>query len=92
MSETERVYRILVINPGSTSTKVSLFENEKSRFEHSLFHDAPELLRYPHVNGQMPFRYGVIMDMLRREGVAPEDIDVFVGRGPHPARGRYEGG
>ena len=81
MSETERVYRILVINPGSTSTKVSLFENEKSRFEHSLFHDAPELLRYPHVNGQMPFRYGVIMDMLRREGVAPEDIDVFVGRG-----------
>ena len=77
----DNVYRILVINPGSTSTKVSLFENETSRFEHSLFHDAPVLLKYPHVNDQMPFRYGVILDMLREEGVPPESIDVFVGRG-----------
>ena len=74
-------YRILVINPGSTSTKVSLFEGEKLRFERSLFHDAPELLQYPHVNGQMPFRYGVILDMLKKEGVDPAEIDVFVGRG-----------
>ena len=77
----KQTYRILVINPGSTSTKVSLFENEKPRFERSLFHDAPELLRYPHVNGQIPFRYGVILDMLKEEGVEPGDIDVFVGRG-----------
>ena len=81
MSETEKIYKILVINPGSTSTKVSLFENESVRFEHSLFHDAPQLLRYPHVNDQMPFRYRVILDMLGEEGVDPEDIDVFVGRG-----------
>ena len=74
-------YKLLIINPGSTSTKVSLFENEKSLFEHSLFHDAPELLKYPHVNDQMPFRYQVIMDMLKNEGVDPKDIDVFVGRG-----------
>lgn len=78
---TERSFLILVINPGSTSTKVSLFSNEKLVFERSLFHDAPELLKYPHVNDQMPFRAGVILDMLKAEGVAPEDIDVFVGRG-----------
>ena len=77
----ERIYRILVINPGSTSTKVSLFENETLRFDRSLFHDAPELLKYPHVNDQTPFRYRVILDMLGEEGVPPEDIDVFVGRG-----------
>ena len=77
----DRIFRILVINPGSTSTKVSLFENENSRFEHSLFHDAPVLLQFPHVNDQIPFRYGVILDMLREEGVPPESIDVFVGRG-----------
>ena len=75
------VYRILVINPGSTSTKVSLFDNETKVFEHSLFHDAPELLKFPHVNGQMPFRYKVIMDMLKEENVDPSSIDVFVGRG-----------
>ncbi len=74
-------WKLLVINPGSTSTKLSLFENETKLFEHSLFHDAPELLKYPHVNDQIPFRYGVIMEMLREENVAPETIDVFVGRG-----------
>ncbi|MBP5253931.1 MAG: butyrate kinase [Lachnospiraceae bacterium] len=73
--------KILVINPGSTSTKVSLFEDEREVFTKSLFHDAPVLLRFPHVNGQVPFRYRVILDMLEEEGVDPSDIDVFVGRG-----------
>ncbi len=81
MSDAQKTWKLLIINPGSTSTKVSLFENERVRFEHSLFHDAPELLKYPHVNLQMPFRYRVILDMLREEGVDPAEIDVFVGRG-----------
>ena len=33
--------KLLVINPGSTSTKVSLFEDEACLFEESVFHDAP---------------------------------------------------
>ena len=74
-------YRLLVINPGSTSTKVSLFENETSAFEKSLFHDSSVLLSFPHVNDQMPFRRGVILDMLSAEGVDPKSIDAFVGRG-----------
>lgn len=73
--------RLLIINPGSTSTKVSLFEGEKSLFEHSLFHDSDVLLKFNHVNDQMPFRYDVIIDMLKEEGVDPESIDAFVGRG-----------
>lgn len=81
MTDTQRKYKLLVINPGSTSTKVSLFENEKEVFERSLFHDAPVLLQYPHVNDQIPFRYQVILDMLRDEKVDPREIDVYVGRG-----------
>ena len=77
----EKTYRLLIINPGSTSTKISLFENERSVFEESIFHDAPELLKYPHVNLQEPFRYQVIVDMLHEHGYDPADIDVFVGRG-----------
>ncbi len=77
----EKKFKLLIINPGSTSTKVSLFENETVLFERSLFHDAPELLKFPHVNDQIPFRYGVILDMLKEEGYDPADIDVFVGRG-----------
>ena len=77
----DKTFRILVINPGSTSTKVSLFENEKAVFGKSLFHDASVLLKFPHVNDQVPFRLRVIVDMLKAEGVAPESIDAFVGRG-----------
>ena len=81
MDASQKSYKLLIINPGSTSTKVSLYENERSLFEKSLFHDAPVLLQYPHVNDQIPFRYQVILDMLKAEGVDPADIDVFVGRG-----------
>jgi len=77
----KNVHRILVINPGSTSTKVSVFENERPVFERNLFHEASELLKFGHVNGQMPFRRDVIMAALGESGIAPETIDAFVGRG-----------
>ena len=80
-TDMEKEYKLLIINPGSTSTKISLFVNEKELFEKSRFHDAPVLLQFPHVNGQVPFRYRVILEMLEEEGVDPADIDVFVGRG-----------
>jgi len=77
----KNTYRILVINPGSTSTKVSLFDNEQLVFERGLFHDSSVLLTFPHVNDQMDFRRGVILDMLTAEKVEPISIDAFVGRG-----------
>jgi butyrate kinase len=77
----EKVYRLLIINPGSTSTKISVFENDRSIFEQSRFHDAPILLQYPHVNNQVPFRYEVLLDMLKEGGIDPASIDVVVGRG-----------
>ncbi len=73
--------KILVINPGSTSTKVSLFEDEKVVFEKNLFHEADILLSFGHVNDQLGFRYDVIEQMLKDEGVDPDSIDAFVGRG-----------
>lgn len=80
--------KLLIINPGSTSTKVSLFEDEQKLFEESIFHDAPVLLRFPNVNDQVPFRKHLIIDMLLSHGVDPSDIDVYVGRGgsAHPQK------
>ena len=48
--------KILVINPGSTSTKVSLFDDEKVVFKKNLFHEAAALLAFAHVNDQLPLR------------------------------------
>lgn len=72
---------LLIINPGSTSTKISLFRDREMLFTESLFHDAPELMRYADVNDQVPFRKGVILDFLAKHGYRPEQVDVFVGRG-----------
>ena len=73
--------KLLVINPGSTSTKVSLFENRQVLFEENIFHDAPELLRFPTVNDQMDFRKALILSLLEKHGCPVEETDVFVGRG-----------
>lgn len=73
--------KLLVINPGSTSTKVSYFEDEKNVYTESIFHDAPELLKYPTTNDQLPMRMQVIVDFLAHHSMTPADMDVFVGRG-----------
>ena len=77
----QTVYKMLVINPGSTSTKVSYFENERNVYTESIFHDAPELLAYPTVNDQIPLRRRVVEDFVRSHGLRMEDMDAFVGRG-----------
>lgn len=74
-------YKILVINPGSTSTKISLFHNETRLFTTNVFHDAPVLLQYPTVNEQLPYRKKVILEFLEQNGVDIKEINVFVARG-----------
>lgn len=76
-----KTYKLLVINPGSTSTKVSYFENHENKFTESIFHDAPVLLQYKTANDQIPMRRAVIEDFLHSHDLKAEDIDVFVGRG-----------
>ncbi|MCR4634376.1 MAG: butyrate kinase [Erysipelotrichaceae bacterium] len=73
--------KLLIINPGSTSTKLSIYEDEEKLAEASYFHDAPELLKYPHVNAQIPFRKRVIDTFAEENRFKLEDVDVFVGRG-----------
>ena len=70
--------KLLIINPGSTSTKISVFEDEKELFTESIFHDAPVLLQYKTTNDQLPFRTEVVLEFLKRHDVSIEDIDVFV--------------
>lgn len=73
--------KLLVINPGSTSTKVSYFEDERNVCTESIFHDAPELMRYPTCNDQLPMRRQVLLDFMAAHQIDPREIDVFIGRG-----------
>lgn len=77
----ERIYKVMVINPGSTSTKVALFENEKCIFSRSVFHDSSELLKLGTINDQLQYRMNVTRKFLEDSGVDLHELDAVVGRG-----------
>jgi len=77
----EKKYRILVINPGSTSTKVAIYENEQEVFLQSITHSSLELERFKHISDQHDFRKQVIETMLRDKEISLKEFDAVVGRG-----------
>ena len=77
----ERIYRIFAINPGSTSTKLSLFENRKNIFTTDVFHDSSVLLTFPTINDQLDYRMEVIYKFLEEDHIDMTGIDAVVGRG-----------
>ncbi len=77
----ENNYRILVLNPGSTSTKVGLFEGETCVFSKTVNHDASVLAGFETVSDQLPYRRDTILELLDANGVELESVDAFVGRG-----------
>ena len=76
-----RTYRIFMINPGSTSTKLSLFENDKNIYTTDVFHDSKILLSFPTINDQLDYRMKVIYDFLKEDHIDLTGIDAVVGRG-----------
>lgn len=79
--EDHKVYRIFVINPGSTSTKVSLFENDTNVVTDSVFHDSSLLRQFPTINDQLPYRMQVLEQFLKENRIDLNGIDAVVGRG-----------
>ena len=71
-------YRIFAINPGSTSTKIAMFEGEKCIFSKNVAHDASELAKYPDMPAQLPYRRDMILDILKEQGLTLEGMDAFV--------------
>ena len=74
-------YKIFVINPGSTSTKLAYFEDEEKKFETSIFHDAPELEKLGPVRNQLGHRLGLIKQFIKDNDIDLTDVDAIVGRG-----------
>lgn len=81
MNNNSKIYRILIINPGSTSTKLSLFENENNLFTTDVFHDSSVLRRFPTINDQLDYRMDVVRNFLKQNAIDLTGIDAIVGRG-----------
>jgi butyrate kinase len=73
--------RILVLNPGSTSTKLALYDGPECTFEDRIAHTTLDLSRFGSVWDQYEYRKGLILEFLEDRGVALESLDAVVGRG-----------
>lgn len=86
------MHKILVINPGSTSTKVAIYEDNEQLDLFSVRHSVEKLIQFPHVIDQFDFRYKLIMSTLKEKGIKLE-FSIVMGRGgmlPPVKSGIYE--
>lgn len=74
-------YKILIINPGSTSTKIGVYEDEKEILEETLRHSTEEISKYATIFDQREFRKEVILKVLKDKNFDIKTLDVVVGRG-----------
>ncbi len=75
------MYRVLIINPGSTSTKVALYKGEHPIFVETIPHSADEIAAFPHIADQYAFRRDAVLTLLDEQGVRLDSLDAVVGRG-----------
>ena len=75
------MYRIFVINPGSTSTKIAIFDDDSCVFDVNIPHSPDELSKFPKIINQYQWRYDIIKSIIDKRGVPSNSINAFVGRG-----------
>lgn len=72
--------KILVINPGSTSTKMAVYQDEKPVLLRNISHSAEQLAPFGNITEQQDFRRQLVIDELERSDI-PLDFDAVIGRG-----------
>ncbi|MCX8094983.1 MAG: butyrate kinase [Caldisericia bacterium] len=73
--------RILVINPGSTSTKIGIFEGEKPLFIEVIRHNSEEIKSFKKIFDQYDFRKNAVLQFLKNKNIDPSTLSCVVGRG-----------
>ncbi|RKY79414.1 butyrate kinase [candidate division KSB1 bacterium] len=74
-------YIVLAINPGSTSTKIAIFNGKHAVFTKTISHSAEEIAQFNKIADQYHFRAELIENLLKEEEIELKSIDVIVGRG-----------
>ncbi len=72
---------LLIINPGSTSTKIAVYEDEREVLSENISHSAEELAPYPKIVDQKGFRKDIVLRALEGRGVATPGLAAVIGRG-----------
>ena len=74
-------HKIFVINTGSTSTKIALFQGERAVYSRELSLSAQELKGFPSLSSQLPYRQGAIEAALEAERVDLSGLSAVAARG-----------
>lgn len=74
-------YKQLIINPGSTSTKLALYEDKEKVVQENAEHDAAQMQQFDSIADQIPFRMGIIRDFMARNSIQEKDLSAVMGRG-----------
>ena len=74
-------YRLLIINPGSTSTKIGVYEDENQILEETLIHSSEEISKYNRICEQFAFRRELILNILKEKNFDIKTLNAVVGRG-----------
>ena len=85
--------KLLIINPGSTSTKVAVFQDKEQVFKKNIKHSVEEIAKFDRISDQFSYRKDVILNELKNEGIDLNGLSAVVGRGGllHPlTSGVYE--
>lgn len=75
------MHKLLIINPGSTSTKIAIFQDKECVFKKNIKHPVEEIAKFEKISDQFPFRKEVILNELKEAGQDISDISVIMGRG-----------
>ncbi len=73
--------RLLIINPGSTSTKIAVYDDESMAFEETLRHSTEEICTFEKIYDQYEFRKNIIVETLEKNNIEISSLDGVVGRG-----------
>lgn len=73
--------RLLIINPGSTSTKIAVYDDENIVFEETLRHSTSEIGEFEKIYDQYEFRKNIIINTLEKNNIKVKSLDGAVGRG-----------
>lgn len=74
-------YRVLVVNPGSTSTKIAVYDGKECILMENIIHNRQELQTFARVTDQFPYRWQVIREVLETRGIPLSSLQAVVGRG-----------
>lgn len=80
-TKADRTYRILAINPGSTSTKLAVYENENELVLETVRHQRSDLDSAGGIIAQKGMRTACVTGFLDSNGIALDSLDAIVGRG-----------